>query len=139
MMRKIELNHIELSGEVYPVYCDIYVLEKIQERMPISEFERQLIGRAIKRDDHGRPMYNEDGSFQLVPAAQNLQILVFAATVMINEGIEIQNDQDGTDLEPLTEKYVARIIDMNYVELTIALHHEFNRCFGSKKKEAAMN
>ena len=32
-MRKIDLTTVEIGGENYPIYCDLYVLSQIQEKM----------------------------------------------------------------------------------------------------------
>ena len=38
-----ELKYIELSGEKYPVKCDMVVLEKIQDEFgSLEEFEKRL-------------------------------------------------------------------------------------------------
>ena len=36
--------------------------------------------------------------------------VIFGFTQMINEGIDIANEEDGTDVKPLTTKQVGRII-----------------------------
>ena len=35
---------------------------------------------------------------------------LFSVTAMINEGIDIENEENGTDIKPLTRKQVGRII-----------------------------
>ena len=40
----------------------------------------------------------------------NVKALKFGLTAMINEGIEIENEENGTDRKLLTEKQVGRII-----------------------------
>ena len=40
-----KLNYIELSGELYPIKCDMIVLERIQDKYnDISEFENGITG-----------------------------------------------------------------------------------------------
>lgn len=40
----------------------------------------------------------------------DVEAVIFGFTEMLNEGIEIDNDENGTDLKPLTPKQVGRII-----------------------------
>lgn len=40
----------------------------------------------------------------------NIKALVFGITAMINEGIEIDNEENGTNEPPMSHKRVARII-----------------------------
>ena len=49
-----KVNYIELSGDKYPLKCDILVLEKIQEEYgDLTEFENNLTGFVPKRDEEG--------------------------------------------------------------------------------------
>lgn len=133
-MRKIELRTIEMAGEEYPVYCDLYVLSKIQDRMSISEFERRILGVEVVRGEDGQPLYNDDNRIRLRTGKYDFETMAFGLALMINEGLEIREDQDGEQCERVTEKEVARICDIGYVELSNILHEEFNRCFEHKKK-----
>lgn len=40
----------------------------------------------------------------------NAKAVIFGFTQMINEGIDIENEENGTDIKPLTLKQVGRII-----------------------------
>ena len=40
----------------------------------------------------------------------NAKAVIFGFTQMLNEGIDIDNDENGTDLKPLTLKQVGRMI-----------------------------
>ena len=40
----------------------------------------------------------------------NAKAVIFGFTAMINEGIEIMNEEDGTDIKPFTLKQVGRMI-----------------------------
>lgn len=40
----------------------------------------------------------------------DVEAVIFAYTEMLNEGIDIDNDENGTDLKPLTSKQVGRMI-----------------------------
>ncbi len=53
----------------------------------------------------------------------DIKALIFGLTQMINEGIEIDNDENGTDEPLLTAKKVGRIItDVGLAQATKALH-----------------
>jgi len=40
----------------------------------------------------------------------NAKAIIFGLTAMLNEGIEIDNEENGTDLKPFTHKQVGRIL-----------------------------
>ena len=55
-------NYIELSGEKYPIKCDILVLERIQDKYEdLSEFENGLNGFTPAVDENGEYKRNEEG------------------------------------------------------------------------------
>ena len=57
------MNQITIDGETYPIYCDLLVLEKIQDEYEsVNQFERELLGYEILRDENGEPLRAEDGT-----------------------------------------------------------------------------
>lgn len=132
-MRRIDIPTIEMNGEKYPVYCDLYVFQQIQEKMDINDFERKVIGARIVRDEDGQPVFDKDKRFRLEFVGPDINTLIFGLTLMINEGLLIQSEQENIDLEPVDEKYIARISDMSVIELSNIVHEAFGRCCGSKK------
>lgn len=40
----------------------------------------------------------------------NAKAIIFGYTAMLNEGIDIENEENGTDIKPFTKKEVGRII-----------------------------
>ena len=132
-MRKIELPTVTINGEDFPIYCDLYVLEKIQERMDINDFERGILGVEIVRDEDGEPARREDGRIELVRGKYNINALIMGLTFMINEGLAIDSDQTGKELEEMDEKYIGRVCDMPIIELSNTVHEAFIRCLDSKK------
>jgi hypothetical protein len=49
----------------------------------------------------------------------NIKALVFGITAMINEGIEIDNEENGTNEPPMSHKRVARIIsEIGFAKVT---------------------
>lgn len=87
---KSKLQEIEYRDKTYKLAFDLNVMESIQDEYGSIE----AWGKLVEPDD-GEP---------------NIKALVFGATEMINEGIEISNDEDGTDEKPLTHRKVARIL-----------------------------
>lgn len=87
---KSKLQEIEHQGKTYKLAFDLNVMEAIQDEYGSIE----AWGKLVEPED-GEP---------------NIKALVFGATHMINEGIEISNDEDGTDEKPLTHRKVARIL-----------------------------
>lgn len=134
-MRKIDVPKVRLSGEEFPIYCDLYVLEQIQDRMDINDFERAIIGAKIVRDDNGDPVYEEDGRIRMVFGGYDINALIMGLTLMINEGLLIESEQEETEYDPVDEKYIKRIVDMRLMELSNLVHKAFGRCLNSKKNE----
>lgn len=87
---KSKLQEIEYKGKKYKLAFDLNVMEAIQDEFGSIEAWGKLV-----EPEEGEP---------------NIKALVFGATQMINEGIEISNDEDGTDDKPLTHRKVARIL-----------------------------
>lgn len=88
---KDAMQTIEYKGKTYKLAFDLNVMEAIQDEYGSIE----AWGKLTEPDDGGEP---------------NIKALVFGVTEMINEGIEIANDEDGTDEKPLTHRKVARIL-----------------------------
>lgn len=82
---------IEYRGKTYKLAFDLNVMEAIQDEYGSIE----AWGKLTEPDDGEEP---------------NVKALVFGVTEMINEGIDIDNDENGTDEKPLTHKKVARIL-----------------------------
>ena len=56
-----KIKYIELSGEEFPIKCDILVLEKIQDKYEdLSEFENKLNGFTPAVDENGEYKRNEE-------------------------------------------------------------------------------
>ena len=88
---KSAMQTIEYRGKTYRLVFDLNVMEAIQDEYGSIE----AWGKLTEPEDGGEP---------------NIKALVFGVTEMINEGIEIANDEDGTDEKPLTHRKVARIL-----------------------------
>ena len=86
-----EVNRkFEHKGETYTLVFNLNSMEAIQEEYGTLEAWGALTD-------------GKDGE-------TNIKALVFGFTAMINEGIEIENEDNGTDKPLLSTKKVARII-----------------------------
>nr|DAP41704.1 MAG TPA: tail assembly chaperone protein [Caudoviricetes sp.] len=87
---KSKLQEIEYQDKTYKLAFDLNVMEAIQDEYGSIEAWGKLV-----EPDEGEP---------------NIKALVFGATQMINESIEISNEEDGTDEKTLSHRKVARIL-----------------------------
>lgn len=83
-------GQIEYKGKTYKLYFNLNVMEQIQEEYGTIEEWGKL----------------SDG----VSGEVNAKAVIFGLTAMINEGIDIENEEKGTDIKPFTLKQVGRII-----------------------------
>lgn len=87
---KSAIQTIDYKGKSYRLVFDLNVMEAIQDEYGSI-------------DAWGKLTEPEDGE-------PNIKALVFGVMQMINEGIDIDNDENGTDEKPLTHRKVARIL-----------------------------
>lgn len=83
-------NEIEYKGQKYNLVFNLNVMEVIQD-----EYGTLDKWGALTDGSKGEP---------------NAKAVVFGFTAMINEGIDIDNEEKGTDLKPLTHKQVGRML-----------------------------
>lgn len=81
---------IQYKGKEYKLVFNINVMEAIQD-----EFGTIEKWGALTDGSEGEP---------------NVKAVIFGFTQMLNEGIEIDNEENGTDVKPLTHKEVGRIL-----------------------------
>lgn len=129
-----KLNYIELSGVKYPFKCDMLVLEQIQDKYgDLAEFENRFTGFAPAKNEDGECKRNEEGQiigYYLEPDMTALGDLLFW---MVEEGIDIEREELGTEAEVPERKKLIRSVDIAPRELVEVLREEFNRCFARKK------
>jgi hypothetical protein len=89
-MRDI-MKHITVNGKEYPVVFNLNVMEEIQEEYGTVD----KWGELTEGGESGEP---------------NAKAVIFGFTHMVNEGIDIENEKNGTDVKPLTFKQVGRIL-----------------------------
>lgn len=83
-------NEIEYKEQKYKVYFNLNVMEEIQAEYKTFDNWTDLVGGKGKEVD--------------------IKALKFGFQAMLNEGIDIQNEEEGTDIKPLTEKQVGRML-----------------------------
>lgn len=95
---------IQYKNKEYKLVFNLNVMENIQE-------EYGTLGKWGELTD---------GSENGEPDAK---AVIFGFKEMINEGIDIENEENGTDNKPLTHKQVGRIIsEVGMVEATQAMN-----------------
>lgn len=126
-------NSITLSGEEFPIKCDLVVLEKIQDVYgSIITFEKQIYTFVPKLDDQGDIVTDEDGMMignVVTPAS--ITALFNALRWMVDEGCEILKDL-GEPVPEYTPEKLKRMVDMPPYQLSEIVHAEFTRCFERK-------
>lgn len=128
-----KLNYIELSGEKYPLKCDILVLERVQEKYgDLAEFENKLSGFVPGVDEDGEYTRNDEGKIVGYYGEPNMEALGDFLTWTIEEGIEIEREEHGAEMEPPERKKLIRSVDLAPRELMEILRKEFSRCFERK-------
>lgn len=84
-------EYIEFHGKKYPLVFDLNVMQDIQEEYgTFDKWAKLTIG-------------NTSGE-------HSTKAVLFAIMCMINEGIEIENDDKGTNTKPLTQRQVGRMM-----------------------------
>ncbi len=123
-----KLTYIELGDCVYPMKCDLAVLEIIQEEYgTINKFEKKLIGEVEQTDQNTKEAYTEP----------SVKAVRFALPLMINEGIDIENLKEGEKRKHITENELNEMMsEFNLFEIARKLHDEFVRCFITKNRRS---
>ena len=95
-----KLTHIECNGRKYPIVFNINVMEEIQEAYgTISAW-----GAIVENAEGGEPKIKD---------------LKIGLAMMINEGIDIENEMTGENVPMVTTKQVGRIIsEKGFEEIT---------------------
>jgi hypothetical protein len=103
---------------------EMYETLKYEDKEYILPFNLNVM--EIIQDEYGSiDRWGEltDGS-KLNKGEVNVKALVFGLTAMINEGIEITNEENGTDIKPFTHKQVGRIVTEVGLQEAIELANE---------------
>ena len=135
-----KLNYIELSGELYPIKCDMLVLEQIQDKYnDISEFENGITGFRPKIGEDGLPERNEEGLIIGMSGVPDIKMLKDGLIWMIREGMDIEKEEGKKERPELTDKQIMRKVDIPPKRLGKILHDEFNCCFARKNGETTQS
>lgn len=106
---------INYKGKDYKIVFNLNVMEQIQD-----EYKTLTNWGALT-----------DGSEGEV----NIKALIFGFTAMLNEGIEIDNEENETDIKPLTKKQVGRMITaIGLDEMTNKLNETVTESTRSEEK-----
>lgn len=134
------LNHITLSGEEYPVKCDLVVLESIQEEFgTIGEFEEKLMPWTPKLDKDGKEVKSKNGKIIYVSRFPDIKAVNAALYHMVKEGEEIEADNEKRKPREICRKELIRKADLTPVDLADQLHDEFLRCMKVKNEKTTLN
>lgn len=97
-------GHIQYKGKDYKLVFNLNVMEAIQEEYGSVEKWGDLTDGG-----EGEP---------------NAKAVIFGFTQMLNEGIDITNDEEGTNDKPLTLKQVGRMItEVGLIEATKSMQN----------------
>lgn len=106
---------IQYKDKEYSIVFNLNVMERIQEEYGTIEKWGDLT----------------DGS----KGEPNAKAVIFGFTEMINEGIDIQNEEKGTDDKPFTTKQVGRMItEIGLLNATKKLNDTVVKSTKSKRK-----
>ena len=100
---KDENGVIQYKDREYKLVFNLNVMEAIQEAYGSLDKWGELTGSTGKEP--------------------NAKAVIFGFTQMVNEGIDIDNEENGTDIKPLTLKQVGRMItEVGLAKATSTLH-----------------
>ena len=85
-------SEIEYKDKTYKLYFNLNVMEEIQEEYKSFDNWTDLVGGKDKTKE------------------VDIKALIFGFQAMLNEGIDIQNEEEGTDIKLFTKKQVGRLI-----------------------------
>lgn len=110
-------NEIEYKGVKYNLVFNLNVMEVIQDEYGTLDKWGSLTDAS-----KGEP---------------NAKAVVFGFTAMLNEGIDIDNEENGTDIKPLTHKQVGRILtELGLRQATLKMNETVVESTKSEEKNA---
>lgn len=135
-----ELKFIELSGEKYPVKCDLVVLEKIQDEFgSLDVFEKKIYPWIPVLDEAGEKIRDENGNVETEFQMPDIPTVNTALFFMVNEGEEIEAEKEGREPRSYSRNEIARKVDISPVRLALKLHEEYYRCFELKNEKTTQD
>lgn len=109
---------IQYKGADYRLVFNLNVMEAIQEEYgSIDKWGSLTDGTAYAEKEYIRQHGSLDGWDDLKPKEKakyegepDAKAVIFGFTQMLNEGIDMSNEENGTNIPPLTLKQVGRMI-----------------------------
>lgn len=116
-MKDNVFNEINYKDKTYKIVFNLNVMEVIQEEYgTINKWGELTDGQA---------------------GEINIKALIYGIWAMLNEGIEIQNEEEGTDIKPFTIKQVGRMLtEIGLKEMTEKLNETVIESTKSDEKNA---
>ena len=112
-------GEIQYKGTTYKLVFNLNVMEVIQEKYGSLDAWGSLTDGT---DNNGEP---------------DAKAVIFGFTEMLNEGIDISNEENGTDIKPLTQKQVGRLItEIGLANATATLNETVVESTKSEEKNA---
>lgn len=109
-MKEMKAN-IQYKDKTYTLVFDLNVMEQIQDEYgTIDKWANLTDGKEVVLDKDGMPVLDENGMPKQISKEVNAKALKFGIWCMINEGIDIKNDDNGTNEEHITKSLVGRML-----------------------------
>ena len=103
---------IEYKDKKYTMVFNLNVMQEIQEEYGSLREWGELTDGKTEEVIKGNKKEKVQGE-------PNVKALIFGLTTMLNEGIDIENDENGTKIPPLTKKQVGRMLtDVGIKQMT---------------------
>lgn len=135
-----ELKSLTLSGEEYPIKCDLLVLEKAQEKYgSVDAFEKGLLTWENELDENGEKILEKDGKPKIKGKIPEAGVVLDALYWMANEGEAIMAEKEKRKQVKIERESLARKVDLMFTDLALELHEEFYRCFAVKNVKTTQN
>ena len=127
---------IQYKGRIYDLVFDLNVLEQIQDEYGSVEKWGELTdGREVVKDEHGEPVFDENDEPKIRQKEVDAKALKFGFWCMLNEGIDICNEDNGTELSHVTKNQVGRMItEYGLEEAANTVHETVINSAGSDEK-----
>lgn len=117
---KEKYGKIRYKGKEYKLAFNFNVMEEIQEEYGTIDKWGNLTDGTARGKTKGEP---------------NAKAVIFGFRAMLNEGIDIDNEENGTDFKPFTTKQVGRLItEIGLVEATKTLNETVVESTESEEK-----
>lgn len=115
---------VMINGKEVPLWCDIFVLDEVQEEYgTIAGFERKLTGIRETEDNGKKRVYKVE---------PEVKTIIFALKLMMQEGYRKEAIL-GITREKVDPDEIIMNADIPFNRLAEILHNEFRRCFSAKK------